>query len=227
MIKLFERFSDFNEDMRFLIEYFEKLQIIEKHFNVKFKNFDRNDVNDENFRLISNITDIIKDGFIIMDFDDEKVTEINNEYMFGKSILVAPVLNAQYTPETIVKTDENSGWNKNEKKDNNIVSVDFTQPKTSKVYLPSGTKWFDFWTNKSYSGGQELTTQTSIDKIPLYIKAGSILALGPQVQFATEKKWDNLEIRVYPGADGEFTLYEDENDNYNYEKNTFSTILFK
>jgi len=164
---------------------------------------------------------------LVMDFDDEKVTEINNEYMFGKSILVAPVLNAQYTPETIVKTDENSGWNKNEKKDNNIVSVDFTQPKTSKVYLPSGTKWFDFWTNKSYSGGQELTTQTSIDKIPLYIKAGSILALGPQVQFATEKKWDNLEIRVYPGADGEFTLYEDENDNYNYEKGAFSTILFK
>ena len=164
---------------------------------------------------------------LVMDFDDEKVTETNNEYMFGKSILVAPVLNAQYTPETIVKTDENSGWNKNEKKDNNIVSVDFTQPKTSKVYLPSGTKWFDFWTNKSYSGGQELTTQTSIDKIPLYIKAGSILALGPQVQFATEKKWDNLEIRVYPGADGEFTLYEDENDNYNYEKGAFSTILFK
>ncbi len=72
----FERFSDFNEDMRFLIEYFEKLQIIEKHFNVKFKNFDRNDVNDENFRLISNITDIIKDGFIIMDFDDEIIFEL-------------------------------------------------------------------------------------------------------------------------------------------------------
>ena len=164
---------------------------------------------------------------LVMDFDDEKVTEINNEYMFGKSILVAPVVTAQYTPETIVKTDENSGWNKNEKKDNNIVSVDFTQAKTSKVYLPSGTKWFDFWTNKSYSGGQELTTQTSIDKIPLFIKAGSILPLGPQVQFATEKKWDNLEIRVYPGADGEFTLYEDENDNYNYEKGAYSTILFK
>jgi len=61
----------------------------------------------------------------------------------------------------------------------------------------------------------------------LYVKAGSILPIGPKVQYATEKKWDNLEIRVYPGADGEFTLYEDENDNYDYEKGAYSTITFK
>jgi len=63
--------------------------------------------------------------------------------------------------------------------------------------------------------------------MPLYVKAGSILPIGPKVQYATEKKWDNLEIRVYPGADGEFTLYEDENDNYDYEKGAYSTITFK
>jgi alpha-D-xyloside xylohydrolase len=58
------------------------------------------------------------------------------------------------------------------------------------------------------------------------VKAGSIIPFGPKVQYATEKKWDNLEIRIYPGADGEFTLYEDENDNYNYEKGSYSTITF-
>ena len=60
----------------------------------------------------------------------------------------------------------------------------------------------------------------------MYVKAGSILPIGPKVQYAMEKKWDNLEIRVYAGADGEFTLYEDENDNYNYEKGIYSTITF-
>ena len=84
----------------------------------------------------------------------------------------------------------------------------------------------DFWTGEKYNGGQTISKETPIDIIPLYVKAGSILPIGPKVQYATEKKWDNLEIRVYPGADGEFTLYEDENDNYNYEKGIYSTITF-
>jgi len=58
------------------------------------------------------------------------------------------------------------------------------------------------------------------------VRAGSIIPFGPSVQYSTEKKWDNLEIRIYPGADGEFTLYEDENDNYNYEKGIYSIITF-
>ena len=62
--------------------------------------------------------------------------------------------------------------------------------------------------------------------MPLYIKAGSILPIGPAVQYAEEKKWDELEIRIYPGTDGKFVLYEDENDNYNYEKGIYSTITF-
>jgi alpha-D-xyloside xylohydrolase len=163
---------------------------------------------------------------LMMDFDDKNVREINNEYMFGKSILVAPVVNAQYTPETVVKTDENSGWNKDDKKDNKAITIDFTQPKSSKAYLPAGTSWFDFWSNNKYDGGQEVALTTTIDKIPLFVKAGSILPLGPKVQYATEKNWDNLEIRVYEGANGQFTLYEDENDNYNYEKGLCSTITF-
>jgi alpha-D-xyloside xylohydrolase len=165
---------------------------------------------------------------LIMDFKDKKVVDMNNEYMFGKSILVAPVVNAQYTPETILRANAETGWDKKDAAgDMKGQAVDFTQGKSTKVYLPEGTAWYDFWTNEKINGGQEITKATTIDEIPLYIKAGSIIPFGPQVQYATEKKWDNLEIRVYPGADGEFTLYEDENDNYNYEKGAYSTISFK
>ncbi len=163
---------------------------------------------------------------LVMDFDDKRVEDMNNEYMFGKSILVAPVVNAQYTPEAVVKTDPNTGWNKDHATEANNVAVDFTQSKSEKVYLPGGAVWYDFWTNDKFNGGAEMEQTTAIDKIPLYIKAGSIIPFGPKVQYATEKKWDNLEIRVYEGANGRFTLYEDENDNYNYEKGVYSTITF-
>ena len=164
---------------------------------------------------------------LVMDFKDKNVRDMNNEYMFGKAILVAPVVQAQYTPETIVISNAETGWDKKDtKNENKGQSVNFTDAKTTKVYLPKGTVWFDFWTNEKVDGGQEITKTTTIDEIPLYIKSGSIIPFGPQVQYATEKKWDKLEIRVYPGANGEFTLYEDENDNYNYEKGAYSTITF-
>lgn len=165
---------------------------------------------------------------LMMDFNDPKVRNMNNEYMFGKSILVVPIVHAQYTPETIVKTDPNSGWNKNNNTENKpkATAIDFTQSKSKKVYLPAGTVWYDFWTNEKHKGGQEINQKTEIDEIPLYIKAGSIIPFGPKIQYATQKKWDDLEIRVYPGANGQFTLYEDENDNYDYEKGIYSTITF-
>jgi alpha-D-xyloside xylohydrolase len=110
-----------------------------------------------------------------------------------------------------------------------ILVAPVTKYKAKKwpVYLPQGSGWYNFWTNQYTNGGQTINTEASIDIIPLYIRAGSILPFGPQVQYTAEKKWDNLEIRIYPGADGEFTLYEDENDNYNYEKGAYSTIRFK
>jgi len=164
---------------------------------------------------------------LVMDFKDKKVVDMSNEYLFGRSILVAPVVNAQYTPETIVKSDEQTGWDKKDAgNDTKVQPVTFAQAKSSKVYLPEGTVWYDFWTNEKINGGQEIEKATTIDEIPLYIKAGSIVPFGSQVQYATEKKWDNLEIRIYPGANSEFTLYEDENDNYNYEKGLYSTITF-
>lgn len=163
---------------------------------------------------------------LMMDFvTDKNVWNINNEYMFGQSILVAPVLEAQYTPEKIVAVNENDGWNKSEVADRvNRVNIDFGAKKSTKVYLPSGTIWYDFWTNEKLTGGREITRETTIDIIPLYIKAGSIIPIGPKVQYATEKQWDNLEIRVYSGANGRFTLYEDEFDNYNYENGAYTEI---
>lgn len=110
-----------------------------------------------------------------------------------------------------------------------ILVAPVTDPNVDKwnVYLPRSSDWYDFSTNKKFVGGQELKTDAPIDKIPLFVKAGSIIPIGSKVQYATEKKWDNLEIRIYPGADGMFTLYEDENDTYNYEKGMYSTITFE
>ncbi len=152
---------------------------------------------------------------LFMDFsEDQKVHDISNQYMFGKSFLVTPVTDAMY-----VSAEEKNKW-KNPQEN-------FSKVKTQAVYLPQGTDWFDFWTGEKLNGGQTINKEVPIDIIPLYIKAGSIIPWGPKVQYATEKKWDNLEIRIYTGANGEFVLYEDENDNYNYEKGIYSTIKFK
>jgi len=152
---------------------------------------------------------------LVMDFaEDKKALDINNEYMFGKSLLVCPVTEPMYW-KIVVNGDDTT------------KVEDFSKIKSEEVYLPKGTGWLDFWTGEKYIGGQSINKNTPIDIMPLFVKEGSILPIGPKVQYATEKKWDNLEIRVYPGSDGEFTLYEDENDNYNYEKGMYSTITFK
>ncbi len=99
--------------------------------------------------------------------------------------------------------------------------------KTDEVYLPKSEGWYDFWTGKYYKGGQTIKKEFPISIMPLFIKAGSIIPVGPFIQYASEKPADPLEIRIYPGADAEFNLYEDEGDNYNYEKGMYSTISFK
>ena len=96
---------------------------------------------------------------------------------------------------------------------------------TRKVYLPAGTSWTDFWTGQSTPGGQSVDAAAPIGTLPLYVRAGSIIPYGPEVQSAMEKE-DPIELRVYTGADGSFTLYEDEGDNYNYEKGAYATIPF-
>jgi len=100
-----------------------------------------------------------------------------------------------------------------------------TEPAASmrQLYLPNA-KWYDFWAGTSSQGGKMIEAATPLERIPLYIRAGSILPLGPEMEWSTEKPADPIELRIYRGADGDFTLYEDENDNYNYEKGVYATI---
>ena len=150
---------------------------------------------------------------LVMDFPkDKRAIDINDEYLFGRSVLVSPVTNAMYVKPEVSGKDT-------------IQVEDFSTIKSKETYLPAGTDWYDFWTGEKFAGGNKVNKQTPLDIIPLYIKAGSIIPIGPSVQYAEEKKWDTLEIRIYPGANGKFVLYEDENDNYNYEKGIYSTIM--
>ncbi len=152
---------------------------------------------------------------LFMDFPkDKNVWDIDNQYMFGKNILVSPVTEAMYVT---YRKEGNKYYAENE---------DFSEIKTSNVYLPSGTKWYNFWTGELLNGGQTIASKAPIDILPLFVKAGSIIPFGPKVQYANEKIGP-LTIRVYPGADASFTFYDDERDNYNYENGAYSTIDMK
>ncbi len=132
---------------------------------------------------------------------DAKVYSISDQYMFGPAFLVNPVTEQLFT-------GKNASSGKT----------------TRQVYLPAATKWYDFYTGKQYTGGQTLAAAAPIDIMPLYVRAGSIIPMGPVMEYATQKPADVIELRVYPGANGEFKLYEDENDTYNYEKGNSATI---
>jgi alpha-D-xyloside xylohydrolase len=92
-----------------------------------------------------------------------------------------------------------------------------------RMYLPKA-KWYDFWTGREIDGSSVIDAVAPLDRVPLYVRAGSIVPMGPDVEYATEKPADPMELRVYSGADANFTIYEDENDNYNYEKGDRATI---
>ncbi|MDE6498768.1 MAG: glycoside hydrolase family 31 protein [Muribaculaceae bacterium] len=163
---------------------------------------------------------------LFMDFRDDPATWHNGrEFMFGRSLLVCPVLDPLYTEEKVVKTDEMSGWDKDaEGGAGGWAAVDWAQPRTYSVYLPAGTDWYDFYTGRKYNGGTTVEADAPISRSPLYVKAGSILPLAEDMQYTGEKPWDVLTLNVYPGADAEFTLYEDEGDNYNYLDGLYTEI---
>lgn len=152
---------------------------------------------------------------LVMDFaSDKKAIRLNDEYMFGRSLLVKPVTDPLYTYR-----DEN--------KNGHTIYPDITKAAAPvKVYLPAGADWYDFWTGEKKQGGKEVMRLAPIDIMPVYVKAGTILPMAPVMQYSNEKAWDNLEIRIYPGADADFTLYEDEGDGYNYEKGKYTLIKF-
>ena len=95
------------------------------------------------------------------------------------------------------------------------------------TYLPADTDWYDFWTGRKYKGGQKVTREYTLNEFPLYVKAGTILPIGPRIQYATEETGQPTEIRIYRGKDASFTLYEDDNETYDYEKGEYATIGFK
>jgi alpha-D-xyloside xylohydrolase len=135
--------------------------------------------------------------------NDYKVYSIPDQYMFGPAFMVNPVTEQLYT---------SAGADR--------------KAKARQVYLPAATKWYNFWNGEVLDGGQTISAAAPIEILPLYVKAGSIIPMGPHIEYATEKPADNIELRIYPGADGSFKFYEDENDNYNYEKGQSATFTF-
>ncbi len=150
---------------------------------------------------------VTQDNYTIMrslafDFrNDSKVYGIPDQYMFGPAFMVNPVTEQLYTGANVAAGKH-----------------------TREVYLPKAATWYDFWTGKKYDGGQTLNVDVPIETMPLYVKAGSIVPMGPVVQYATEKPSSVIELRVYPGANGQFQVYEDANDTYGYEKGQFATF---
>lgn len=96
--------------------------------------------------------------------------------------------------------------------------------RSRELYLPEGNGWFDLFTGKYYAGGQTITASAPYEHIPLYFREGSIVPLGPEIQYTTQKPADTLTLFVFTGKDANFTLYEDENVNYNYEKGAYTLI---
>ena len=94
------------------------------------------------------------------------------------------------------------------------------------VYFPESAGWYDFYSNEFYAAGVEKTVDAPYGRMPLYVRAGSIVPCGPEIQWTDQKQADVIDLYVYQGADASFTLYEDENVNYNYEKGAYSKIAF-
>ncbi len=107
-----------------------------------------------------------------------------------------------------------------------VAPVTFPDINEWDVYLPKSANWIDFWSNKNYIGGHTVRVPAPQNRIPLFVKAGSIVVLGKELQYTQEKDNDTLAVRIYGGANGEFELYEDEGDGYNYEKGKYSLLPF-
>ncbi|KEO73798.1 TIM-barrel domain-containing protein [Anditalea andensis] len=92
------------------------------------------------------------------------------------------------------------------------------------LYLPKETGWYDLYHGKYTEGGQRIEVDAPYERMPIYVKAGSILPFGPEIQYSTEKVAEEIMVYVYEGQNGDFTLYEDENTNYNYEEGKYLKI---
>ncbi len=142
---------------------------------------------------------------LVFDFmEDENTHNISDQFMFGPAFLVNPVTEAMYY----------------ERGSKEITGSE----RTRKVYLPAACDWYDFWTGEKFSGGQTVNAAAPLEIMPLYVRSGAIIPMGPFVQHSGEKPDGPVELRIYKGADGVFDIYEDEGDNYNYEKSAYSIL---
>jgi alpha-D-xyloside xylohydrolase len=135
---------------------------------------------------------------------DKKTYNISDQYMFGPAFMVCPITKPMY-------------YESNSKK---LINID----KSREVYLPAGCCWYNFWTGEQLQGGKTIIAEAPIDIMPLFIKSGSIIPMGPFTQHSMKSKDSEIEIRIYPGSNATFFLYSDEGDNYNYEKGYCSII---
>lgn len=135
---------------------------------------------------------------------DSRTYDIADQYLFGPNFLINPVLEPMY-------------WSAGSEQMNGSEKV-------RAVYLPEGCDWYDFWTGWRYRGGQTILAQATLDTMPLFVRAGAIVPMGPEIQ-STEEETDSLiELRIYPGKDGSFIYYEDAGDGYEYEKGAFAMV---
>jgi alpha-glucosidase/alpha-D-xyloside xylohydrolase len=108
-----------------------------------------------------------------------------------------------------------------------LVAPVFEQGATErKVYLPAGG-WYDFWTAKPINGGTNVTVPTTLETMPLFVRAGSIVPSGPVKQYVQEPSTEPVRLTVYPGADGHFQLYDDDGQSFAYEKDVFAIVDLK
>jgi alpha-D-xyloside xylohydrolase len=142
------------------------------------------------------------------DFRSDPVTyNISDQYMFGPALLVNPVTQPMLYDVGSRPLADNA--------------------KSRPVYLPAGVNWYDFYTGQTYSGGQTIQAEAPIDRLPLFVRAGSILPMGPVRQHVNDLSEAPVELHIYPGQDGAFAFYEDEGDQYNYENGAFSIIAIQ
>lgn len=146
---------------------------------------------------------------LLFDFmDDPASRRIHDEFMFGPSLLICPVTEPMYyLPES--------------------KKIDMDDEKRGRTcYLPSGCDWIDYFNGDIHTGGQEVFIKTPLDKIPVFVRRGSVIPMQEGLQHVSGRKLDDMLISVYPGEDSVYTLYEDEGDGYGYEDNEYSLIRF-
>ena len=127
--------------------------------------------------------------------EDPRAANISDEFLYGPSLLVAPITDAGATGRD--------------------------------VYLPAGAEWYDFWTGDKLRGGQAIHREAPLNILPLYVRAGSILPLGPEEQYTGQHPDAPIELRIYPGGDAETSLYNDDGETYRYESGAHTTLAIK